>query len=173
MRSSTSGGAIPFAEQNRIKDDSLQRTNRSLIWARSSSHAGAIGAPCSGMPFSRASQRKALFTLLLWFRSVLSVNPAGTWCSRARSARTAPNRAGITSSGLSNALAIWRKDVVQWRRVCFGRSFEAAMIAMAWTKEVSSRTGVWLIGIGTAAPGMDGDGRKYILWHFGNKSMLY
>ena len=41
----------------------------------------------------------------------------------------AVNRAGITSSGLSNALAIWRMDVAQWRWVCFGSSSEAAMIA--------------------------------------------
>jgi hypothetical protein len=106
---------------------------------------------------SLASHRNALFTLLLWFRSVLSVNPVLAWCSRARSARTAPNRAGITSSGLSNALAICRKDVVQWRWVCFGSSSAAAMIAMASTKELSIKTGVWIIGIGTAPPEMDGD----------------
>jgi hypothetical protein len=124
-----------------------------------------------GNALSRASHSKALFTLLLWFRSVLSVNPVGRWCSRARSARTAPNRAGISSSGLSSALAICRKDVVQWRWVCFGISSAAAMIAMASAKELSIKTGVWLIGIGIAAPGMDGDGPKYILRHFGNMSM--
>src|SRR5215471_17740205 len=148
MLSSTSGGAMPLAEQNRIKDDSLQRTYGSSILDRSASHAGVRGAPCWGTPFSRASHSKALFTLLLWFRSVLSVNPVGAWCSRARSARTALNRAGITSSGLSNVLAICRKDVVQWRWVCFGSSSEAAMIAMASTQEGSIKTGVWVIGIG-------------------------
>src|SRR5262249_48510198 len=94
------------------------------------------------MRFSRASHSRALFTLLLWFCSVLRVNPVGTWCSWARSARTALNRAGITSSGLSNALAICRKDVVQWRRVWIGSSSAAAMIAMASTKEVSIRMGI-------------------------------
>ena len=77
MLSSTSAGAMPLAEQNRIKDDSLQRTNRSLIWARSASHAGVRGAPCLGMRFSRASHSRALFTLLLWFCSVLRVKPSG------------------------------------------------------------------------------------------------
>src|SRR5262249_33078347 len=48
---------------------------------------------------------------------------------------------------LSNALAICRKDVVQWRRVWIGSSSAAAMIAMASVKEVSIKTGVWLIGI--------------------------
>ena len=69
----------------------------------------------------------------------------------------AVSRAGITSSGLSNALAICRKDVVQWRWVCFPSSSAAAMIAMASTKELSIKTGVWFIGISIAAPGMDGD----------------
>src|SRR5262249_14551234 len=63
--SSTSVGAMPLAEQNRMKADSLQRTNRSLIWARNSSHAGVSGAPCLGMRFSRASHTRALFALLL------------------------------------------------------------------------------------------------------------
>ena len=75
--SSTSAGAMLLAEQNRMKDDSLERTSRSPILARSSSHAGVKGAPCSGMPFSRASQSKALFALLLWFCSVLAVRPSG------------------------------------------------------------------------------------------------
>src|SRR5262249_15282051 len=139
---------MPFAEQNRIKADSLQRTNRSLIGARNSSHAGVSGAPCLGMRFSRASHSKALFTLLLWFCRVLRANPVGTWCNCGRSARMAVSRAGITSSGLSNALAICRNDVVQWHRAWIGSSFDAAMIAMAPAKEASIKTGVWLIGIG-------------------------
>ena len=77
--SSTSVGAIWLAEQKRINDDNRQRTSRSLIRPRSSSQAGAQGAPCSGTPFSRASHSSALFALLLWFCSVLAVRPAGAW----------------------------------------------------------------------------------------------
>ena len=87
--SSTSTGAMLLAEQNRMRDDSRRPGNAIADLDRSRSHAGAKGAPCLGMPFSRASQSRALFTLLLWFCSVLAVRPAGTWCSWARSARTA------------------------------------------------------------------------------------
>jgi len=50
---------------------------------------------------------------------------------------------------LSIALAICRKDVAQWRRVCSGSSSAATMIAMASAKGVSIKTVGWLIGIGT------------------------
>ena len=72
-----------------MNEDSRERTRLSLIFARSISQAGANGAPCLGTPFSRASQSRAAFTLLLWFASVLAVRPTGTWCSKARSVRTA------------------------------------------------------------------------------------
>jgi hypothetical protein len=45
------------------------------------------------------------------------------------------------------------------------------MIAMASRKEVSIKSGVWLIGNDLAMPEMDGDCPKYILWYFGNTSM--
>ena len=46
-----------------------------------------------------------------------------------------------------------------------------AMMAIASAREGSIRTGVWVIGIVTIVPEMDGDGGKYILCHFGNMSM--
>jgi hypothetical protein len=102
-----------------------------IVGRRAGLRAIALEArpPCLGTPFS--SHSKALFTLLLWFRSVFSANPMGAWCSLARSARTALNRAGTTSSGLSSALAICRNDVVQWRWVCSGSSSAASIIAIA------------------------------------------
>jgi len=87
--SSTVFGAKPFAEQNRISDESRARISGSGIPARSSSQHGNNGAPCSGTPFSRPSHSRAAFTLLLWFDSVFGVSPAGTSCSWPRSARTA------------------------------------------------------------------------------------
>src|SRR5262249_45237385 len=79
MVSSTSFGATLFAEQKRMKDDSRERATPPLIFARNSAQAGDNGAPCSGIPFSRANQSNAAFALLLWFCNVLAVRPLGAW----------------------------------------------------------------------------------------------
>src|SRR5262245_44962214 len=47
------------------------------------------------------------------------------------------------------------------------------MIAMASAKEVSIRTGFWLIGIALLVLAMDGDGSKYNLVQFGRTSTKY
>jgi hypothetical protein len=79
----------------------------------------------------------------------------------------------MTSSGLSNALAICRKEVDQCRRVCSESSAAAAMIVMASASEVSINKGIWLIGIRLHMPPMAGDCSKYKLSQFGNMSMQY
>src|SRR5690242_4839361 len=76
-------------------------------------------------------------------------------------------------SGLSNALAICRKEVDQCRRVCSDSSSTAAMIVMASANEVSINTGSWPIGIRLRLPPIAGDCSKYKLGQFGNTSMQY
>src|SRR5437763_16009354 len=79
----------------------------------------------------------------------------------------------MTSSGLSNALATFRKDVVQCRRVCSESSSAAAIIVIASANEVSINAWIWLIGIRLHTPPMAGDCSKYKLSQFGNTSMQY
>ena len=54
--------------------------------------------------------------------------------------RTAVQRAGVTSIGLSNALAIWRSEQSHCVRICAGRSTAPSIAFAASAKDCSSNS---------------------------------
>ena len=99
------------------------------------------GMPRRGTFFSLPNQSNAARTFDLWLASVFAFAPTRAWCRRPTAKRVAIRRAGMVSTGLSNALAICRSEQSQCERVRAGRSAALSMAFAASAKEGSSRRG--------------------------------
>src|SRR3954451_13679597 len=99
--------------------------------------------------------------------TVFAVTPRRAWCNWPTGKRIAVHRAGVTSTGRSSHLAIWRSEQTQWRLMLADKS-AASSIAVIATENVGSRGGTgWVIGINSFALLTEGLSSRCILKQIG------